>query len=306
MNPLQNLLAAAFREAAAAIDPVRVRGAASTPQRIEAWVTGEAVRGQTRWIEAAGRAAEDGANRASASASAWLHAWCKAWGSRAVPGFRQEADRLAPTLPSEPSSVPAWLAYWRSTGRAEWLNRALAALPSEPSPGDLELAEALRQAWRATASDDLAKAAGRSYGDLSQVPLIGLPGACELLGREGLDPDHLETLLETAAPEETIISTAALGLPLLELEIQWWIERELREGPVAEAITYPWPALEVRFSKLDQRDQVRFVPRLDGVEFPVIDDAGVVGAGLSGLLSEADRGPFLEAAGTRHRRKLRR
>ena len=98
---------------------------------------------------------------------------------------------------------------------------------------------------------------------------------------------------------------ASLGLPRLVLEIEWWIERELYEGPVAEAITYPWPALEVRFSKLASRDQVRFVPTIDGTRFPVIDDAGAVGAGLASLLSDVDKSAFLEAAG-RRRRSLRR
>ena len=125
------------------------------------------------------------------------------------------------------------------------------------------------------------------------------------LPREMLDEDFVTSVLEDASHEVTIRTAAALGLPLLQLEVQWWLESELHEGPVAEAVTFPWPALELTFSKLEERDQVRFTPQLDGHVFETILDAGVIGAGLSEILSQADRSPFLEAAGMR-RRSLRR
>jgi hypothetical protein len=167
------------------------------------------------------------------------------------------------------------------------------------------VAEAFRQAWRATASPQFRALAEASYDDLQGLELAALPGAAELLGRSKITEDLLASRIDAATPEEIVQASAALGLPLLRLEVQWWLESELREGPVAEAITYPWPALEVFFSKLPGRDQVRFRPELDGREFPVIVDAGVVGVGLGEVLKEADRSAFLEAAG-RRRRSLRR
>ena len=304
MRELRPLLAAAFREAASAIDPAGELPATVTPARVEAWVCVESIRGQTRWIEAAVGAAKSD-DRSDAPASAWLSAWCRAWASRAAPDFRKQADTLAPTIPDEPSSVPALLAYWRITGRNEWLERALRSLPQRAIPGDLCGAEAFRQAWRATASADHAEASRRCYDRLADLPLEALPGACELLGHEDLEEERLGELVDEASPESVVLAAAALGLPRLLVKIEWWIERELYEGPVAEAITYPWPALEVRFSKLASRDQVRFVPTIDGTQFPVIEDAGVVGAGLSSLLSDVDKSAFLEAAG-RRKRSLRR
>ena len=304
MSELRPLLAAAFREAASTIDPAVAGSGEVTPSRVEAWVCVESIRGQTRWIEAAVSAAK-GDSRSDASPSAWLSAWCRAWVSRAAPDFRKQADSLAPMIPDGPSSVPSLLAYWRITGRGEWLERALRSLPERPIPGDLCGAEAYRQAWRATAKPDYAEASRRCFDRLDELPLEALPGACELLGHDDLQEERLAELLGEASPESVVLAAASLGLPRLLLEIEWWIERELYEGPVAEAITYPWPALEVRFSKLASRDQVRFVPTIDGTRFPVIDDAGVVGAGLSSLLSDVDKSAFLEAAG-RRRRSLRR
>jgi hypothetical protein len=305
MNPLTPLLSAAFRKAAAAIDPASNRGGAPSPARVEAWVTIEAVRGQTRWIDAAVSAAQTQATVAEGSEAAWLHAWCRAWMSRAAPAFRRRADELAEQVAPRPESVGPLLSYWRITGGRRWLDRALEGLPEAALPGDAVIAEAFRQAWRATADPGFRSKAELSYGDLARLDLKALPGAAELLGRSGLSEDLVAPLLEAAEPETIVQVTAALGLPLLRVEVQWWLESELREGPVAEAITYPWPALEIRFAKLADRDQVRFQADLDGQDSLLIVDAGVVGIGLAEVLKEADRSAFLEAAG-RRRRSLRR
>lgn len=300
------LLAAAFRAAAGALEPAARAGSPVTPGQVEAWLTIEAIRGQTRWMDATIAAAQPGALLAEASKAEWLLAWCRAWVSRAAPAFRKHADRLAPSLGTEPSSVAPLLAYWRITGRRRWLDSALDALPAEAVPGDLVAAEAFRQAWRATAGDEFRARACSCYDDPRALPLAALPGAAELLGRDWLDEDLLDPLLDSASPEDTVQAAAALGLPLLRVTVQWWLETELREGPVAEAATFPWPALELSFERLDERDQVRFVPEFDGRAFEPIVDAGVVGAGLTEILREADRSLFLEAAGARRRSLLRR
>jgi len=306
MNPWTPLLASAFRSAAAEIDPATGGSQRPSAARISAWITIEAVRGQTRWLDAAVTAAQAQSTRGSGSDAAWLSAWCKAWVSRAAPGFRQQADALAEQVRPGPDSTAALLSYWRITGRKRWLDRALEGLPSTAQPGDASVAEAFRQTWRATAAPEFRTLAERSYGDIESLELDALPGAAEVLGRGGITEALLTRRLETASPETVVQSTAALGLPLLHLEVQWWLQSELYEGPVAEAITYPWPALEISFSKLPNRDQVRFIPELDGHEFPTIVDAGVVGVGLGEVLKEADRSAFLEAAGGRRRGRRRR
>lgn len=305
MNPWTPLLASAFRSAAATLDPATEAATRPSAAQVDAWVTIEAVRGQTRWLDAAVAAAQHQATLGPGSDAAWLSAWCKAWVSRAAPAFRQRADALAGQVTPGPDSVSALLSYWRITGRKRWLDLALEGLPSASRRGDASVAEAFRQGWRATADPELRALAEDSYGNIEALELAALPGAAEVLGREGLSEELLASRLDTATPETIVQAAATLGLPLLRLEVQWWLESELREGPVAEAITYPWPALEVCFSKLPGRDQVRFKPELDGREFPVIVDAGVVGIGIAEVLKEADRSAFLEAAG-RRRRSLRR
>jgi len=305
MNALTPSLSAAFRDAAKAIDPSRGVPASITPERVEAWITVESVRGQTRWLDAAVSAARPASSLAADDPSAWLHAWCLGWGSRAAPNFRKRADALADQVPPTTAGVKALLAYWRITGRRRWLDRALEGVPVHTTPGDSVAAEALRQVWRATGQDRYRQQAAASYGSPSDLSAADLPGYAEICGREMLDEDFVTGVLEDASHEVTIRAAAALGLPLLQLEVQWWLESELHEGPVAEAVTFPWPALELTFSKLQERDQVRFTPQLDGHVFETILDAGVIGAGLSEILSQADRSPFLEAAGMR-RRSLRR
>ena len=300
-------LARCFREAAAAIDPATGSPPLVSPDRIEAWVAVHAIRGQTRWIDAVVEAAQPRCAREDASPAHWLRAWCRAWVSRAAPAFRRHADRLAPDVPSETASVAPLLDYWRITGGPRWLDTALTALSAGAAPGDTEAAEAFRQAWRATADPDYLAQARSGYGlPLAELPPAAWAGAVEVLGRDAIDSDELAERLEDEAPETVLLAAAALGLPRLHVTIQWWIERELREGPVAEAITYPWPALEVAFERMDERDQVRFVIQVGDKEFEPIVDAGVVGAGITEYLHEADRSLFLEAASARRRSVRRR
>jgi len=305
MNPLTSVLSEAFRRSADTLEPRSGTATPITPERVEAWITIESVRGQTRWLDAAVAAAQPESSLGPGSDEAWLKAWCKGWGSRAAPAFRKRADALAGLLAPHTGSVGALLAYWRITGRRRWFDRAFEGLPPEASPGNWAAAEAFRQAWRATADDKLRLRSIEAYGPTSLLPLSALPGAAEVIGRDGFDEEFLRPLLAEAAPETIVPVAAALGLPLLQLEVQWWLESELSEGPVAEAVTFPWPALELSFSTLPERDQVRFLPTLDGRAFEPILDAGVVGAGLREIVSEADRSAFLRAAGA-HRRSIRR
>ncbi|MEE2828926.1 MAG: hypothetical protein VX498_07045 [Myxococcota bacterium] len=307
MSPSRARLQAAFRAAAASIDPARSTPARVPPELLDAWLTIHAVRGQTRWLDAAIATADRVLQDADSDPASWLGPCCRGWVLRAAPGFRAQADRLAPSLPREPRSVGPLLAYWRITGRGGWLQAAMDALPDQAEPGDLEAAEAFHQAWRATASEQHLAHARRGFDiPFAEIPLRYWPSASQTLPWSEEDLEDLADRVEAAAPEQVVLVSAALALPVLHLTVQWWIERELREGPVAEAATFPWPALHLSFERLAERDQVRFLPRLDGRAFEPIIDAGVVAAALTEILSEADRSPFLESSGRRSRRRLRR
>ena len=76
---------------------------------------------------------------------------------------------------------------------------------------------------------------------------------------------------------------------------------------MAEAATYPWPALRLSFVEMPGgRDQLRMVPILDGDEMEPIMDVGVVVAGMELALEAADRTALLEGSGRRRGRSLLR
>jgi hypothetical protein len=87
--------------------------------------------------------------------------------------------------------------------------------------------------------------------------------------------------------------------------VDWWLPEELREGPMAEAATFSYPALRLRFGRLPHRDQIRFTATLGGVEHPTLEDAGVVQPWLESLMEDVDRGPLVGESRRRRRSRLR-
>jgi len=75
---------------------------------------------------------------------------------------------------------------------------------------------------------------------------------------------------------------------------------------MAEAATYPYPALRLHFTRLEERDQLRFVPRLEGETLETVYDVGVVGAALEIILEDVDRSGLLDGASRRRGRGLLR
>ena len=81
------------------------------------------------------------------------------------------------------------------------------------------------------------------------------------------------------------------------------MEDELREGPMAEAATFPWPALRLRFTRLSVIDQIHFEARFAGGAAEELEDVGVVSPWLESIVARTDRGPLLDGAPPRMRRK---
>jgi len=301
----RDLFSRRFRAAAEAVDPASNRLPPS-PDLLAAWLTLHAVRGQTRWMDAALEATVDAPT--ADRPAAWLEAACRGWVQRASRQFRSLADSLERQVPDEPASVPALLLLWRTTGLRRLLDRALALVPDEVAPGDFVGAEAAWRAFLATADDSLRDRAAAGFGDdVAAVPPLHWPTFAAVTGLDadafGAHADRLDDL----SPARQLLVSAALACPLLELRVEWFVARELREGPMAEAATYPWPALRLSFQQMPGgRDQLRIVPYLDGEEMPAIIDVGVVVAALEMVLESADRTALLEGSGRRRGRSLLR
>ena len=288
-------LQSAFRTAAAAIDPQAGTPVDPSPLLVRAWLTVQSVRTQPRWLTAAEDAVQPiaaGTRRVDDDAvAAWVLTCCLGWVQRASGPFRAAAERLLPRLPDSAEAVPALLGWWRITGRRDARDRALALAQQHPSP------RALHAAWLATAEVRLWDAARSLLGSAPHAP-ADWPLAADL---SDLDPDH--AALAGLAPAEIVLATAPLAAPPLHLDVHWHIAEELAEGPMAEAATFPWPALRIRFHPMAQRDQIRFEARLADGPTEELEDVGVVAAWLEEITRAADRGPLLDGAPVRSRRR---
>ena len=294
-------LQAAFRDAAAAIDPEPEAPDAPDARHVLAWLTVQSVRTQPRWVAAAEHAVQAIATGARAvrdpDVADWIVTCCAGWVHRASGPFRATAEQLLPRLPALVESVPALLAWWRITGRLDARDRAL-ALCAGADEG-LAAAVALRGGWLATADDALRHRAVAALSAVDGAPSTW-PVRADLTPDFAADPASLAGL----APSEVILATAPLAATPLHLDVLWFIPEELAEGPMAEAATYPWPAMRLRFVKLPHRDQIRFEARLGDGPVQELEDAGVVAAWLEEVARAADRGPLLDgAAAPRARRR---
>lgn len=289
--------AAVFCAAADALDPERA-APIRDPRVLSALLCVHAVRGHTRWLDSAAKLVaplEDGP--LPGDSTAWLAACCEGWVQRATGPFRRIADRLVDHVEPAPAAVPAWLRYWRITGRRTWRDRAMEAVPEELEPGDVVGAAACWAAFRATADTALADRARAALRPLA-TPRAPVERWSLLADALDLGAGAFEAPVPDASPRaaaEQLLGSAAVGLPVLEVIADWYLDVELTEGPVAEAATFPWPALRLRFERLPIRDQVRFRPFVDGIEGETLLDAGVISSLLENLVGDIDRGPFVGA-----------
>ncbi len=292
-------LQAAFRAAAADIDPATHSFSAPDPSLVRAWLTVQSVRTQPRWIAAAEAAVMPIGSGARAvpdeDVAEWVLTCCSGWVQRASGPFRGAADRLVPRLSDDVRAVPALLAWWRITGQRAPRDRAL-RIAAEATTG-LPAARALHAAWLATADDSLRQRA------LDALPGASDPRTWPLASDLSPDQDWDPALLAPLAPADRLLAVAPLAAPPLHLKVAWFIPEELAEGPMAEAATFPWPALRIRFVPLPRRDQLRFTARLGEGPVEELEDVGVVAAWLEEVTRAADRGPLLDGTPARTRRR---
>lgn len=303
------LARAAFRDGARALDPETFLGEAP-PQVVRAWLCIQTVRTQPKWVRAAADTVQDLARNLESipdnDVADWVEVCCRGWVQQAIGPFRNAARLLLPRVTDELASVPALLGWWRITGERAPLHRALAVLRSvssdEPSDGI-----ALRLGFQATADEELRRRGAQAFGgELGRLPVTTWTAAADLLD---LDVDAFAEPLaqlrvdSTASAADAVPAMAALALPTLVLEAQWWMEDELSEGPMAEAATFPWPALRLRFARLSVMDQIHFEARFAGGEAEELEDVGVVAPWLESIVARTDRGPLLDGAPPRMRRK---
>ena len=64
-------------------------------------------------------------------------------------------------------------------------------------------------------------------------------------------------------------------------------------------MTFPYPALRLRFERMELPGQVRFAPSLGGEQREPLEDAGVVATLLSHLVDEVDRQSVVTATRAR-------
>jgi len=303
------LARAAFRDGARALEPETFSGTA-TPQVVRAWLCIQTVRTQPKWVRAAADAVQDLARDLDSipneEVADWVEACCRGWVQQAIGPFRNAARLLLPRLADEFASVPALLGWWRITGERAPLHRALTLL-DKASAGAPSDSIALRLGYQATADEGLRRRGVEVLGgELSQLPVTTWGAAADLLD---LDVDAFAGPLDqlqidsVAAAAAAVPAMAALALPPLVLEAQWWMEDELREGPMAEAATFPWPALRLRFTRLSVIDQIHFEARFAGGAAEELEDVGVVSPWLESIVARTDRGPLLDGAPPRMRRK---
>ena len=291
---------AAFRDGARALDPDAWSGPFS-PSVLRAWLSIQTVRLQPKWLLAASRRTQDLPldSLPDEDIADWVDAFCAGWVQQASGPFRNAARRLLPRLPTDWRGSAARLAWWRITGEPGPAREALAALASAPDLVDPDLAVALRLGFLATADDTLRARAVAALGDAPTA----LPPRAWSTAADLLDLTASAFAFPFPVDPEATTAAAALAAPPLHLEVHWWIEDELREGPMAEAATFPWPALRIRFVRLPTRDQIHFVARLDDGPAEELDDVGVAAAWLESIVARADKSPLLDAAPARTRRR---
>lgn len=297
MTPLAQAQAL-VRAGAQALDPATT---GATPAVVRAWLAIQTVRVQPVWVAAASDAVQalDLHAIPDDDVAAWVEACCLGWVQRASGPFRAVARRLLPRLPDDWRGAAARLGWWRITGEPAPLHAALGSLDARD--GDpVSLGLALRLAWHATADATLRARAT----ELLSPPLAprGWAAAADL---HDLGPDAFADALADADPADpdVVVGALALAAPPLHLDVHWHLADELREGPMAEAATFPWPALRLRFHPLGRRDQIHFEAHLAGDPPEELEDVGVAAAWLASLVSRVDKSPFLDGAAAPRRRR---
>ncbi len=291
---------ALYQAAVARIDP-ESGPLINDPAVLRACLCVHSVMGHRRWLDAACRIAEPLLSGPLPSDRvAWITACAEGWVQRASGPFRRAAERLAEGVEPSVEAVPALLLHWRTTGRARWFDAAMEAAPDDVT--DLPSAAASWAIYGATADPGRADAA---RGWLARLdPADAAPRWWPLLADAldlGAEPFSAAPSPDPADAAHALLGAAAVALPPLHLHVHWWIDRELREGPMAEAATFPWPSRRLRFHRLPHRDQLRIQPVVGDVKHDLILDVGVIAEYLAHCVADVDRSGLV-GRGRRRRR----
>ena len=276
LDPRTQDAVARFRAAERAL----TSGRPDSPATLRALVILHTLRGGSTWLGLAVALAE----RSLDDPARWMRAACEAWVVRADP-FGAWIREAVEHLPPGATGAADRLRAWRVTGRRALLDDALEALPATTLPA-LARAELLHLVWLATADEGLRAEAAALLPALGHLPLAAWPLAADLLD---LALSDLPPVPE-APPEEVVPALAPLLLPPLELRVRHARPAELREGPVAEAITFPYAALRVRFAPHDGDHQVDFTPVTRQGVGETLDDVAVVSAMLEQVTTDLGLG----------------
>lgn len=280
-------------------------GGQNTSQHLRAWLALYQITEKKRWLDLL-RGASSAASLDSLSPEErgeWLRLCCDCWVIDAAGPFRAAANKLAADKLSGTRAIPGLLRNWRITGETRFRDQALAQLPAKAAESGFDEAAAFHAAYHATGDEQHLEAARAPFTDCSptDVPLRWWPLAWDILHWDA------QQVAETVAswqdgmhPAHDIVpALAPICLPPVDLEVRWWDARELEEGYVAEAVTFPYPALRLQFVRRTSPGQVVFASRLDGEPREILEDAGIIASLLSNLIDEVNRQAVVNPPRTR-------
>jgi hypothetical protein len=301
----------ALRQAVPALEAAAPAQASS--QHLRAWLTLYQLTERRGWLDKLRAAVSPHAlsKLPAEQRGEWIRICCDCWVVDAMGPFRGAVSSLLRELQGGPAAVPALLRNWRITGDRSYAERAFEQLPASPGVGAYAAAAAYLAAYHARGKPEHLHAAAAAFEGAApaDIPLRWWPLAWDVLRWSPTDlSDAIAPWVESApAPEDVLPALVAASLPAIDLQVLWYEPRELEEGYVAEAVTFPYPALRLRFQRMDVPGQVRFAPSLDGEEREPLEDAGVVATLLSHLVEEVDRQSVVGATRARPGRgRLRR
>ena len=277
----------------------------STSQHLRSWLALYQITEKKRWLDLL-REASSASVLSSLSPEdrgEWLRLCCDCWVIDAAGPFRGAANTLSSHDLRGTRAIPGLLRNWRITGESRFRDQALVQLPARPAGEAFDEAAALHAAYHATGNERHLEAAKAPFLGLSpaDVPLRWWPLAWDILSWDALRVAETVAKWQDDMPpaHDIVPALAPICLPPIDLEVRWWDARELDEGYVAEAVTFPYPALRLQFVRRNSPGQVVFASHLDGEPREVLEDAGVVASLLSNLIDEVNRQAVVNPPRTR-------
>lgn len=250
-----------------------------------------ALRKSTRPLELAAKHAQAALDQPvllDADPAAWTEAAAAGWVRSAAGPYRALLDAATRRLSRSASAVPARVAAWYVTADRRHHDRIVEDLPRTITDASSALAW-LAASWLRGDCDRFEESARW----LREHPASGVEAHRLVDLWDDRPAPSWDAALREGTDAARLRLAARLAAPPLHLRILWWHEAELGYGPVAEAMTFPWPGLRVRLARRQEAAQVRFYAHLGEGDEEELDDVAVVTSWLESLLAGVDRRPFL-------------